>query len=147
MSGSRTSCIAQCVRQCYIPGLDPQIYHGPYACVHPTVQEDNFIPTLSVWETLAVTTRLRLPATVDSSMRTALMDATLSDMGLQKVKHSQVRLLFFCDCLWLDNSRDSFLCVLARAALQCCTLASAQSHMLKKGLALDGLVQLVLHQC
>ena len=57
------------------------------------LQEDNFIPTLSVWETLAVTTRLRLPATVDSFTRTVLMGATLSDMGLQKVKHSQVRLL------------------------------------------------------
>ena len=62
------------------------------------LQEDNFIPTLSVWETLAVTTQLRLPATVGSSMRAALMDATLSDMGLQKVKHSQVRLHCLNSC-------------------------------------------------
>lgn len=54
------------------------------------VQEDNFVPTLSVWETLAFTTDLRLPESFSKADKEVLMNEALTNMGLQKVKHSQV---------------------------------------------------------
>ncbi|BDA40680.1 ABC transporter G family member 22 [Coccomyxa sp. Obi] len=53
-------------------------------------QEDVFVPTLSVWETLAITTNLRLPQTFSGSDKEALMLESLRSMGLLKVKNSQV---------------------------------------------------------
>lgn len=53
------------------------------------MQEDNFVPTLSVWETLAFTTDLRLPEAFSKANKEALMNEALHNMGLQKVKHSQ----------------------------------------------------------
>eukprot|EP00884_Botryococcus_braunii_P015944 jgi/Botrbrau1/3032/Bobra.0070s0028.1 len=54
------------------------------------LQEDSFVPTLSVWETLALTSRLRLPSHVSTAERYQLMDNILQSMGLAKVRHSQV---------------------------------------------------------
>ncbi len=55
------------------------------------VQEDVFVPTLSVWETLAITTNLRLPQSFSASDKEALMLESLRSMGLLKVKNSQAR--------------------------------------------------------
>ena len=60
-------------------------------CVKPWAQEDVFIPTLSVWETLAISTRLRLPGRLPAADRDALMDDSLRSMGLHRKKYSQVR--------------------------------------------------------
>ena len=49
------------------------------------------MPTLSVWETLQFTTDLRLPESFTKADKEALMTEALHNMGLQKVKHSQVR--------------------------------------------------------
>ena len=49
-----------------------------------------FIPTLSVWETLAISTRLRLPGRLPAADRDELMDDSLRSMGLHKKKFSQV---------------------------------------------------------
>lgn len=54
-------------------------------------QEDVFVPTLSVWETLAITTNLRMPQSFSASDKEALMLDSLRSMGLLKVKNSQVR--------------------------------------------------------
>ena len=54
-------------------------------------QEDVFVPTLSVWETLAFTANLRLPAAFSKADKEALMAESLRNMGLVKVKNSQVR--------------------------------------------------------
>ncbi len=48
------------------------------------------MPTLSVWETLAFTTDLRLPESFSKADKEVLMNEALTNMGLQKVKHSQV---------------------------------------------------------
>ena len=56
------------------------------------------MPTLSVWETLQFTTDLRLPESFTKADKEALMTEALHNMGLQKVKHSQVR-----DFLALDR--------------------------------------------
>ena len=53
------------------------------------MQEDNFVPTLSVWETLKFTTDLRLPSSFSKEDKEVLMNEALDNMGLQKVKHSQ----------------------------------------------------------
>ena len=49
------------------------------------------MPTLSVWETLAFTTDLRLPESFSKADKEVLMNEALTNMGLQKVKHSQVQ--------------------------------------------------------
>ena len=49
------------------------------------------MPTLSVWETLAFTANLRLPAAFSKADKEALMAESLRNMGLVKVKNSQVR--------------------------------------------------------
>lgn len=49
------------------------------------------MPTLSVWETLAITTNLRMPQSFSASDKEALMLDSLRSMGLLKVKNSQVR--------------------------------------------------------
>lgn len=49
------------------------------------------MPTLSVWETLAITTNLRLPQSFSASDKEALMLESLRSMGLLKVKNSQAR--------------------------------------------------------
>jgi ATP-binding cassette subfamily G (WHITE) protein 2 len=56
----------------------------------PAVQDDTFVPTLSVWETLAVATLLRVPGHISKAERHALMHESLQSMGLVKVMHSQV---------------------------------------------------------
>lgn len=56
-------------------------------------QEDVFVPTLSVWETLAFTAALRLPGAFSRADREALMAESLKNMGLVKVRDSQVRAL------------------------------------------------------
>ena len=56
-------------------------------------QEDVFVPTLSVWETLQVTANLRLPGSFSTADKEALMAESLGNMGLAKVKNSQVRVV------------------------------------------------------
>lgn len=58
------------------------------------MQEDAFVPTLSVWETLLFHCCLRLPQQVDRQQRQAIMRSSLASMGLTKVTHSQVPPLF-----------------------------------------------------
>eukprot|EP00884_Botryococcus_braunii_P020149 jgi/Botrbrau1/6818/Bobra.0153s0015.3 len=53
-------------------------------------QEDSFIPTLTVWETLGLVSRLRLPRSLSTAQRRQIMSDILESMGLHKVKHSQV---------------------------------------------------------
>lgn len=53
-------------------------------------QEDAFVPTLSVWETLLFYCCLRLPTQMGQEERNEVMEASLASMGLSKVTHSQV---------------------------------------------------------
>lgn len=54
-------------------------------------QEDIFIPTLSVWETIEVTAKLRLPDGISRGDRRALILDSLRSMGLQKLTSRQAR--------------------------------------------------------
>lgn len=63
---------------------------GDKACA---VQEDIFIPTLTLRETLWLSTCLRMPAGVSHDERHAAMLEGLRCMGLTKVTDSQVGLL------------------------------------------------------
>ena len=60
------------------------------------MQEDNFVPTLSVSETLMFFANLRLPAKLTKLQKEELVKETLNNMGLKKVKDSQVH---FCGLL------------------------------------------------
>eukprot|EP00884_Botryococcus_braunii_P013426 jgi/Botrbrau1/22084/Bobra.0206s0011.1 len=53
-------------------------------------QEEFFIPTLTVWETLWFYSRLRLPVAIGKEDRHQIMEQLLRDVGLLKVKSSQV---------------------------------------------------------
>lgn len=55
------------------------------------IQEESFVPTLTVWETLGLNSRLRLPMHIKPNERRMIMGKTLEEMGLFKVKDSQVR--------------------------------------------------------
>jgi ABC-type multidrug transport system ATPase subunit len=48
-----------------------------------------FIPTLSVWETIEITAKLRLPGGIASQDRRALIHDSLRSMGLQKLLSRQ----------------------------------------------------------
>jgi ABC-type multidrug transport system ATPase subunit len=52
-------------------------------------QEANFVPTLTVGETLMLHARLRLPRSRGHEYRTLIQD-TLTSMGLLKAEHTQV---------------------------------------------------------
>jgi hypothetical protein len=71
----------------------PCISLGPDLALHcHAAQEDVFIPTLSVWETLSISTDLRLPGRgLSAADRDALMDDSLQSMGLHRKKFSQAR--------------------------------------------------------
>ena len=60
-----------------------------------------FIPTLSVWETLAISTRLRLPGRLPAADRDALMDDSLRSMGLHRKRLSQVRARMRGSACWI----------------------------------------------
>ncbi|KAK9823456.1 hypothetical protein WJX72_002882 [[Myrmecia] bisecta] len=69
-----------------VDGMAPTKHFRSIATFIP--QEDNFVPTLSVWETLNlhISLRMQLP----EGKAHALMESSLSSMGLLKVKNSQV---------------------------------------------------------
>jgi ABC-type multidrug transport system ATPase subunit len=64
--------------------------YGIEKCMRGCAQEDSFVPTLSVWETLGINARLRLPLSIKTTQRRTIMTDILESMGLAKVKHSQV---------------------------------------------------------
>ena len=53
-------------------------------------QEDTFIPTLTLWETLWLSTCLHMSSAVPRPERYVAMLTALQSMGLSKVIHSQV---------------------------------------------------------
>ena len=81
------------------------------------------MPTLSVWETLAFTTDLRLPESFSKADKEVLMNEALTNMGLQKVKHSQVwGPLSARECILSDLNPQSW-------AAQACTSMISQDQM------------------
>ncbi len=54
------------------------------------LQEDVFVPILSVWEALMFYTQLSLPGELSMSQRTSRMLSVLRTMGLEKVINSKV---------------------------------------------------------
>ena len=54
------------------------------------VQEDVFVPTLSVWEALMFYTQLSLPGDLSMDQRKSRMISVLRTMGLEKVVKSKV---------------------------------------------------------
>jgi ABC-type multidrug transport system ATPase subunit len=62
----------------------------PQHIVSCGMQESKFVPTLTVWETLGLTMRLRTDRKMSREEREEILNGILSSMGLSKVKNSRV---------------------------------------------------------